>query len=40
MLFGGEVQDGTLHLSEFVGTRTNNLKGLAIRRARAWADAS
>ena len=30
MLFGGEVQDGTLHLSEFVGTRTNNLKGLAI----------
>ncbi|AII04461.1 helix-turn-helix transcriptional regulator [Rhodococcus opacus] len=30
VLFGGEVQDGTLHLSEFVGTRTNNLKGLAI----------
>ncbi|MFC0447311.1 helix-turn-helix transcriptional regulator [Rhodococcus jostii] len=30
VLFGGEVQDDTLHLSEFVGTRTNNLKGLAI----------
>lgn len=30
VLFGGEVQGETLHLSEFVGTRTNNLKGLAI----------
>ncbi|MCJ0904803.1 LuxR C-terminal-related transcriptional regulator [Rhodococcus sp. ARC_M6] len=30
VLFGGEVQDETLHLTEFVGTRTNNLKGLAI----------
>ncbi|MBC2643780.1 MULTISPECIES: LuxR C-terminal-related transcriptional regulator [unclassified Rhodococcus (in: high G+C Gram-positive bacteria)] len=30
VLFGGEVQNDTLHLSEFVGTRTNNLKGLAI----------
>lgn len=30
VLFGGEVSDDTLHLSEFFGTRTNNLKGLAI----------
>ncbi len=30
VLFGREVQDDTLHLSEFVGTRTNNLEGLAI----------
>lgn len=30
VLFGGEVADQTLHLSEFVGTRTNNLKGLAV----------
>lgn len=30
VLFGGEVQGETLHLTEFVGTRTNNLKGLAI----------
>ncbi|BAH54878.1 helix-turn-helix transcriptional regulator [Rhodococcus opacus] len=30
VLFAGEVQGDTLHLSEFVGTRTNNLKGLAI----------
>ncbi|MCQ4119345.1 LuxR C-terminal-related transcriptional regulator [Rhodococcus tibetensis] len=30
VLFGGEVNDDTLHLSEFFGTRTNNLKGLAI----------
>ncbi|WP_424809599.1 LuxR C-terminal-related transcriptional regulator [Rhodococcus sp. 27YEA15] len=30
VLFGGEVHDGTLHLSEFVGTRTNHLKGLSI----------
>lgn len=30
ILFGGEVQDGHLHLSEFLGTRTNGLKGLLI----------
>ncbi|MFE3290917.1 response regulator transcription factor [Rhodococcus sp. NPDC059234] len=30
VLFGGEVHDGTLHLTEFLGTRTNGLRGLAI----------
>ena len=31
MLFGGEVHGDTLLLSEFVGTRTQNLRGLAVR---------
>ena len=30
VLFGGEVHAGTLILSEFVGTRTNGLRGLAV----------
>ncbi|WP_027499329.1 helix-turn-helix transcriptional regulator [Rhodococcus sp. UNC363MFTsu5.1] len=30
VLFGGEVSAGTLHLTEFFGTRTNGLKGLVI----------
>lgn len=30
VLFGGEVHDGTLLLSEFVGTRTNGLKWLTV----------
>ncbi|MFD4180820.1 LuxR C-terminal-related transcriptional regulator [Rhodococcus sp. NPDC058514] len=30
VLFGGEVAGGTLHLTEFLGTRTNGLKGLVI----------
>lgn len=31
VLFGGEVHGDTLLLSEFVGTRTQNLRGLAVR---------
>ncbi len=31
MLFGGEVHGDTLLLSEFVGTRTQNLRGLGVR---------
>ncbi|WP_305094679.1 LuxR C-terminal-related transcriptional regulator [Prescottella sp. R16] len=30
VLFGGEVQDNTLHLGEFVGTHTDGLRGLAV----------
>lgn len=30
VVFGGEVQEQTLQLTEFVGTRTNNLRGLVI----------
>ena len=30
VLFGGEVHDGTLHLSEFLGTRTGGLRGLVV----------
>lgn len=30
VLFGGEVSEGMLHLTEFFGTRTNGLKGLVI----------
>ncbi|MGW5074128.1 LuxR C-terminal-related transcriptional regulator [Rhodococcus sp. NPDC004095] len=30
VLFGGEVHDGNLLLSEFLGTRTNGLKGLTV----------
>lgn len=30
VVFGGEVHDDTLRLSEFVGTRTNNLAGLSV----------
>ncbi|WP_067824019.1 helix-turn-helix transcriptional regulator [Nocardia inohanensis] len=30
VVFGGAVQDGTLVLSEFVGTRTNGMRGLAV----------
>ncbi|QLY33118.1 helix-turn-helix transcriptional regulator [Nocardia huaxiensis] len=30
VVFGGEVQAGTLVLSEFVGTRTNGMRGLAV----------
>ena len=30
ILFGGEVHDGTLLLSEFVGTSTNSLRGIAV----------
>ncbi|MFD1814283.1 LuxR C-terminal-related transcriptional regulator [Rhodococcus gannanensis] len=30
VLFGGEVHDGNLLLSEFIGTRTNGLKGLTV----------
>lgn len=31
ILFGGQVHDDTLLLTEFVGTRTGNLRGLAVR---------
>ena len=31
VMFGGEVQDDTLLLTEFVGTRTGGLRGLAVR---------
>ncbi|QCQ90665.1 helix-turn-helix transcriptional regulator [Rhodococcus sp. SGAir0479] len=31
VVFGGEVQDRTLHLGEFVGTVTDGLRGLAVR---------
>ncbi|MGE2833666.1 LuxR C-terminal-related transcriptional regulator [Mycobacterium sp. SMC-4] len=31
VLFGGEVQDDTLLLTEFVGTRTRSLRGLAVQ---------
>ena len=31
ILFGGQVLDDTLLLTEFVGTRTGNLRGLAVR---------
>ncbi|WP_067715744.1 helix-turn-helix transcriptional regulator [Nocardia yamanashiensis] len=30
VVFGGAVQDGTLVLSEFVGTRTNGMRGLSV----------
>ncbi|MFC4603037.1 LuxR C-terminal-related transcriptional regulator [Rhodococcus kronopolitis] len=30
VLFGGEVHDGALHLTEFLGTRTNGLRGLVV----------
>ena len=30
VLFGGEVHGGTLVLTEFAGTRTNGLRGLAV----------
>ena len=31
VMFGGEVQDDTLLLTEFLGTRTGGLRGLAVR---------
>lgn len=31
IMFGGEVHDDTLVLTEFVGARTNGLRGLAVR---------
>ncbi len=31
IMFGGEVQDDTLLLTEFLGTRTGALRGLAVR---------
>ena len=33
VVFGGEVRDHTLHLGEFVGNRTNGLRGLAVRES-------
>lgn len=33
VLFGGEVHEGSLHLTEFLGTRTNGLKGLVVPSA-------
>lgn len=33
VVFGGEVQNSTLHLGEFVGTFTDGLRGLAVRES-------
>ncbi|WP_433612043.1 response regulator transcription factor [Prescottella agglutinans] len=33
VVFGGEVQNSTLHLAEFVGTFTDGLRGLAVRES-------
>ncbi|MTE12525.1 helix-turn-helix transcriptional regulator [Nocardia aurantiaca] len=33
VVFGGEVRAGTLILSEFVGTRTNSMRGLVVARS-------
>ncbi|MCL2536084.1 MAG: LuxR C-terminal-related transcriptional regulator [Nocardiaceae bacterium] len=33
VVFGGEVQERTLHLGEFVGNLTNGLRGLAVRES-------
>ena len=37
VMFGGEVQDDTLLLTEFFGTRTGGMRGLAVRPSAGWA---